>query len=63
MWSWHSLGVSVVVFKEVYWERLNLVELVLLAKFDALLPAVVALEQVCCDSPELNEFVLLKTLS
>ena len=32
----------------------NLVELVLLAELNTLFPAVVALEKVCCNPPELN---------
>ena len=40
-----------------------LVELVLLAELDALFPAVVALEQVSCDPPELDQIVLLQALS
>lgn len=41
---------------------MHLVELVLLAEFHALFPAVVALEQIGCDPPELYELVLLQTL-
>ena len=40
----------------------DLVELVLLAELHALFPAVVALEEVGGDSPELDQFVLLKPL-
>lgn len=40
----------------------DLVELVLLAQLHTLLPAVVALEEVGGDSPELNQLVLLQAL-
>ena len=41
----------------------HLIELVLLAELHTLFPAVVALEEVGSDSPELNQLVLLQTLS
>lgn len=40
----------------------NLVELVLLAQLNTLFPAVVALEKVGSDSPELNQLVPLQAL-
>lgn len=40
----------------------DLVELVLLAQLHTLLPAVVALEEVGGDSPELDQLVLLQAL-
>lgn len=42
---------------------LHLVELVLLAKFDTLFPAVVPLEKVGCDPSKFNQFMLLQALS
>ena len=44
------------------YRAMDLEEFVLLAEVDRLLPAVVALVQVCTDAPELNELVLLQTL-
>ncbi len=41
----------------------HLIELVLLAELHTLFPAVVALEEVGSDSPELNQLVLLQALS
>lgn len=40
----------------------DLVELVLFAELHALLPAVVTLEQVGCDPPELDQLVLFQAL-
>ena len=40
----------------------DLIELVLLAELHTLLPAIVALEEVGGDSPELNQLVLLEPL-
>lgn len=45
------------------WEgERHLIELVLLAELHTLFPAVVALEEVGSDSPELNQLVLLQAL-
>lgn len=46
----------------VDFQAVDLVELVLLAELNALFPAVVALEQVGCDPPELNQLVFLQAL-
>lgn len=40
----------------------HLIELVFLAELHALLPAVIALEEVGSDSPELDQLVLLQAL-
>lgn len=50
------------VFKFVFVLITDLVELVLLAELNALFPAVVALEQVGCDPPELDQLMLLQAL-